>query len=367
MSEVLHVALEIGESTWKIGSTVRVGGGKRVKTIEARDREQFFKEIGSAKKRFRLPEDAPVVSCYEAGREGFWLHRWLVAEGIDNHIVDSSSIEVSRRGRRAKTDRLDAEKLLDMLVRFFGGETGLWSVVNVPDVQSEDARILPREIERLKKERTGHINRIKGKLALHGIRIPGLKNLHEKLPTLRGAGDGSALPPLALGELRRQCERLQLVQTHLKELEKQQQELAEDRKSAAGRKIERLSSLKGIGVGSACPLVLEFFAWRNFKNRRQLGALAGMVGTPFVSDNSAREQGISKAGNKRVRWRMVQLAWLWLRYQQRSELTLWFVQKFGRGSKRCRRVGIVALARKLLVALWRFVEQGVVPKGAVLK
>lgn len=365
MSEVLHVAFEIGERTWKIGSTVP-GGRKRVKTVEARNRHDCLEEIGRAKKRFGLAEDAPVVSCYEAGREGFWVHRWLTSENITSYVVDSSSIEVSRRGRRAKTDRLDAEKLLDMLVRFLRGETRLWSVVNVPDVESEDARVLPREIERLKKERTGHVNRIKGKLALHGIRMKGLSKFDEKLQALRGV-DGSPLPPRALGELQRQYERLQLVETHLKELERQQQELAEDRSTAAGRKVERLSSLRGIGVASACPLVLEFFAWRNFNNRGQVGSLAGMVGTPYVSDKGQREQGISKAGNKRVRWRMVQLAWQWLRYQPRSELASWFVENFGSAGKRCRRVGIVALARKLLVALWRFVDQGVVPKGAVLK
>jgi transposase len=365
MSEVLHVAFELGNRTWKIASRALGAQKARIVTIEARDLKAVGKEFAGAKERFRLPPKAPVVSCYEAGREGHWLHRWLVKRGVQNLEIDSASIEVNRRKRRAKTDRIDAQKLVGMLVRYCQGELGHMSVVHVPSVEAEDARLLPREIERLKKERTAHWARISSKLALHGIaykRGNGLKNL----PAVRSV-TGSPLPPRALAELRREIERLNLVQKQLDELAAEEKELAGDRKSLAGKMISQAQSLRGIGVKTACPLVLEFFAWRKFKNRREVGSLAGMVGTPYSSDSGQREQGISKAGNKRVRWRMVQLAWLWLRYQHQSELTMWFVDRFGKGSSRSRRVGIVALARKLLVALWRFLDQGILPKGARLK
>ncbi len=365
LSTVLHVAFELGSRSWKLASRPLGAQKPRIVTIEARDLNAVRKEITKAKERFGLASEAPVVSCYEAGREGHWLHRWLLEIGIQNVEIDSASIEVNRRKRRVKTDRIDAQKLVGLLVRYCQGEMGHLSVVNVPSVAAEDARLLPREIERLKKERTAHFGRFSSKLALHGISLKRVKSL-QALEDARSV-TGARLPPQALAELKREYERLDLVQRQLKELAKQEKELAADTKSEAGRMIARAESLRGIGVTTACPLILEFFAWRKFKNRREVGSLSGMVGTPYNSDSSAREQGISKAGNKRVRWRMVQLAWLWIRYQPRSELTLWFVEHFGKGGSRNRRVGIVALARKLLVSLWRFIDQGIPPKGAVLK
>lgn len=365
LSTVLHVAFELGNQSWKLASRALGAQKPRIVTIDARDLGAFQEELARAKKRFKLPPDAPVVSCYEAGREGHWLHRWLLEVGIQNLEIDSSSIEVNRRKRRAKTDRIDAQKLLGLLFRYCQGELGHMSVVNVPSIEAEDARLLPREIERLKKERTAHWGRLSSKLALHGIDSKSVKSLDD-LEALRSA-TGAPLPPRALSELRREFERLNLVQTQLKELAKEEKQLAEDKTSVAGRLIQEASSLRGIGLSTACPLVLEFFAWRKFNNRREVGSLSGMVGTPYASDSCEREQGISKAGNKRVRWRMVQLAWLWLRYQPQSELAQWFVERFGSGSSRSRRLGIVALARKLLVALWRFLDQGIPPKGAVLK
>lgn len=364
LSQVLHVAFELGSRTWKIASRSLRAQNPRVATIEARDLKALQEELARAKERFELSSDAPVVSCYEAGREGHWLHRWLLEVGIQNLEIDSASIEVNRRKRRVKTDRIDAQKLLGMLIRYCQGELGHMSVVNVPSVEAEDARLLPREIERLKKERTAHFGRISSKLALHGIAFKGVTSV-EKLEARRSV-TGASLPPRALAELRREFDRLNLVKAQLKELAKQERELC-DSKSAAGRMISQAESLRGIGLTTACPLVLEFFAWRKFNNRREVGSLSGMVGTPYDSDSAEREQGISKAGNNRVRWRMVQLAWLWLRYQPQSELTQWFVDRFGKSGSRTRRVGIVAVARKLLVALWRFLDQGIPPKGARFK
>lgn len=365
ISQVLHVALELGSRTWKVASTTQ-GASTRVKTLTAGNLAAFAEEISRAKERFGLAEGASVVSCYEAGRDGFWLHRWLISQGIKNHVVDSSSIEVNRRKRRAKTDRLDAQKLVKILLRLCGGEAEVCSVVNAPSVEAEDLRLLPREIERLKKERTQHVNRIGSKLALHGVACGTLRKLSDKLDDLKGPS-AAPLPPFAKAEIRRECQRLELLDSQLKDLKGQEEELAANRSNAVGRKIDKMATLRGIGITTSSPLVLEFFAWRNFKNRRQVGALAGVVGTPYASDKGEREQGISKSGNKRVRWRMVQLAWLWLRYQPQSRLSLWFVERFGKGSKRSRRLGIVALARKLLVALWRFLEHGIVPEGALLK
>jgi len=302
-----------------------------------------------------------VYSCYEAGRDGWWLHRWLRGQGIRNIVVDSSSIRVERRARRAKTDRLDGDKLLTMLQRHCAGERRIWSVVHEPTPQQEDARRTSRELWRLTKERTAHTNRIRSLLVLHDLR-PG--RMGTGAWTAWWSSHCETLPPNLRAELEREMARLALVDQQLKTIETLQ------RKAVAAKEqpsIAHLVTLRGIGVRSAWALTTELFGWRRFANRRELGACLGLTPTPYSSGDSCTEQGISKAGNKRLRTVLVELAWRWLRLQPDSELSSWFNRRFVSGGKRMRRVGIVALARRLAVALWRFVDHGEIPAGAALK
>ncbi len=369
---MLYMAIEMGEKSWKLlfsSGEVKRNGQLRVyqKSIEGNDYVVLGETVGKAKERFKLSEGASVVSCYEAGQDGFWPHRQLEVLGIVNRVVDSASIEVNRRHRRAKTDKLDVRKLLEMLVRSERGERGVWRVVKVPSVGEEDRRRLHRELERIKKEQKQHCTRIRSLLKLQGLRPPmnpGGRGWKEYLASLQ-----AVLPERAWREVVRQTERLVLVKSQRRALETEQKEAIEQGSSEdeVMQKVLALALLRGIGGGSAWQLVMEFFGWRTFKNRRQVAGCAGLDPTPYDSGESRREQGISKAGNKRIRWLMVELAWSWLRYQPASALSQWFQKRFGGGGKRQRRIGIVALARRLLVALWRYVDGGVVPEGAEFK
>lgn len=365
-AEVLFLAFELGWSSWKLASTVGFGQKPRMKTIPAGDLNKLEEEIGRAKVRFGLPEEARVVSCYEAGRDGFWLHRALDAQGVVNCVVDAFSIEVKRRGKRRKTDRLDAAKLAMMLVRYWEGERTVWSVIRVPSVEAEDRRQLHRELLTLRKECTRQINRIKGLLATQGLRLEPRRDFLERLEEAR-LWDGSPVPGGLRFRLEGEFERLEFIRGQISELEAERRRLLRESEHEAVEQARRLMQLKGIGVNTGWLLPMEFFSWREFRNRRQVGAAAGLVGTPFNSGADSREQGISKAGNTRVRSRMVELAWCWLRYQPRSQLSLWFQERYGRGGKRMRKIGIVALARKLLIALWRYLEFGILPDGAELR
>jgi len=362
---VLYMAFELSDKKWKLGFSN--GERIRLKTINAGDWSALLAEIERAKAKLNCPADARVVSCYEAGRDGFWIHRALQGEGIESRVLDSASIEVSRRKRQVKTDRIDAGALLRLLMRYVNGEKAALHVVRVPTVAEEDQRRLNRERERLLKERGAHSARIKSLLVAHGIRLTRLSELPRLLPSAKAAVTGYALPADLKAELEREYERYVLVDRQVKALEHLQRERAASVDSVAIHMIEQLRSLKGVGWQSSWVLSTEFFSWRQFKNGKQVGACAGLTPTPFDSGDSTREQGISKAGNKRIRKLMVELAWLWLRYQPHSALSQWFEQRFGSGGKRMRRIGIVALARKLLIALWRYLEHGVLPEGAVLK
>jgi len=361
----LFLALELSKRTWKLGFTVGLGQKPRERNVPARDLDSIPREIAAAKRRFRLPDDAPVFSCYEAGRDGFYLHRFLQQVGVANVVVDSASIEVKRRARRAKTDRLDLGKLVTQLIRYHGGETKVWSVVRVPSAQQEDDRHLHREIASLKKERTREINRIKSLLIGHGIALTVRGKAHVDLDRVR-LWDGSALPPGLRGRIERANARLDLVEQHIKELERQRAGEIREAITPEAEKVEALIEFKGIGIATASVLVRELFGWRTFRNRRQVGAIAGLTPTPWQSGDESRDQGISKAGNGAVRTTAVEMAWRWVQFQPNSQLTRWFVERFGHGSSRQRRIGIVALARKLLIALWRFLEHGEVPHGAIL-
>jgi transposase len=361
---VLFVALELSDKKWKLALSDRQK--QRIITLAAGDLVGLGEAIAKAKARFGLPGGGSIVSCYEAGRDGFWLHRYLVHCGVTNVVVDASSIEVNRRARRAKTDRVDVEQLLRLLIRYHGGERRVWSVVHIPSVEEEDARRLHREMERLKKERTGHCNRIQALLVAQGIRLQPRQDLLERLETAR-LWDGSPLAPELREELRREEERLRLVGQQIRTLETVQAERLKAAETRGPQQVAQLMQLRGIGQTSAWVFIMEYFGWRQFHNRREVAALAGLAPSPYASGDSYREQGISKAGNRRIRTMMIQIAWSWLRYQPRSSLSSWFNTRFAQGGKRMRRIGIVALARRLLIALWRYVQTGAIPEGARLK
>jgi transposase len=363
--QVLYMALELSNKTWKLGFS---NGTKiRQKTIPAGDWVELHTQMDLSKQKLRLSADCPIVSCYEAGRDGFWIHRDLQAEGITNHVIDSASIEVNRRQRRAKTDRVDVIALLRLLMRYWQGDREAMSVVRVPTLAEEDQRRLSRERQRLLKERGGHSARIKSLLVAHGIRLEIRAEFLEQLEQCQGGSRGYELGEDLKAELRREYARYQLVHEQIKRLEREQELRAEQAASEAMEQINQLRRLKGVGWQSSWTLVMEFFSWRDFQNQRQLGACAGLTPTPYTSGESEREQGISKAGNRQIRSLMVELSWLWLRYQPDSALTQWFQRRFAGGGKRMRRIGIVAMARKLLIALWRYVKEGMVPEGAVFK
>jgi transposase len=363
---VLYVGFELSNSKWKLAFS----DGRKIRhaTVEAGDLELLQVGLCSAKKHFGMVEDVGVVSCYEAGRDGFWLHRYLLSSGIDNVVVDSASIEVDRRKRRMKTDRLDAGRLVRMLMRYHGGERKLWSVVRVPSFEDEDARHLHRELEGLKKERTRHRNRIRGILIQQGLRVknPSNKKFVEQLDSLR-TWDGRELPVDMKGRLVREYQRLHLVEEQIKALEKEKKQRLKDPDTAKLRQVAQLRSLYGIGTVSSWAFVMEFFGWRQFRNRREVAALAGLAPTPYDSGGSVREQGISKAGSRRIRTLAVEIAWAWLRFQPQSKLSLWYMERFAGGGSRMRRIGIVAMARRLLIDLWRYLEHGVIPEGARLR
>ena len=362
---VLYLALELGWTSWKLAFAAGPRSAPRRREMLARDVAGLAEEIAEAKRRLKLPADCRVVSCYEAGRDGFWLHRWLLAQGVQNVVVDSSSIEVNRRQRRAKSDRLDVEKLLSMLLRYAGGETKLWSVVQVPTTEEEDARQLHRELLTLQEEATQHTNRLKSFLATCGLSLEIDKHFPKQLKELR-QWDGQPLPVALQQRLLREFERLQVANRQSRQLQEQRAKEVREKNSQEVEQVRKLLGLKGIGIRSSWLYVHEFFGWRKFRNRRQVGALAGLTPTPYASGQTDHDQGISKAGNKRMRWMAVEIAWCWLHFQPESELSRWFYARFGQGSSRQRRIGIVALARKLLVQLWKYLQTGVPPAGATL-
>ena len=364
-STVLYMAMELSNKKWKLGFSNNER--YRVKTVEAGDWPALQHEIEQAKTKLNCTIDCRVMSCYEAGRDGFWIHRALQVDGIENHVLDSASIEVSRRKRQVKTDRVDVMALLQLLRHYVSGEKTALHTIRIPSVSEEDQRRLNRERDRLLKERGAHRARIKSLLVAHGIRLDKISDVPRILPTAKAAVTGYALPADLKAELEREYERYKLVDTQIKKQEQCQINRAESEDIPAMRNIQHLRSLKGVGWQSSWVLTMEFFNWRQFKNSKQLGSCAGLTPTPYDSGDSRREQGISKAGNKRIRKLMIELSWLWLRYQPNSQLSQWFGKRFGGGGKRMRRIGIVALARKLLIALWRYLEHGVLPEGAVLK
>jgi transposase len=273
---------------------------------------------------------------------------------------------VNRRKRRAKTDRLDVGKLLTMLIRYQQGEKKVWSVVHVPSPEEEDQRQLHREMMAIKRERTKHINRLKGLLMSQGVILEVRSGFLSQLEQVKLWND-TALPAALHSRLLREYERLELVEQQVDQLERSREQLLRTSTLPAVQQVRQLLQLKGIGVNSAWVYVMEFFSWRGFRNRRELGSLAGLTPTPYQSGESSTEQGVSKAGNRHIRAMAIEIAWSWLRFQPESQLSRWYQERFAKGSSRVRRIGIVALARRLLVELWQYLETGDVPKGACLK
>jgi transposase len=365
-TQVLAMSLELGASEWKIAFSPGLGQQPRHRTIAAGDLEALKKEIAAAKARFKLPADVRVASCYEAGRDGFWIHRALEMLGVENQVVDSAAIEVNRRSRRAKTDRLDAAKLLTQLLRYLSGEKRAFKVVRVPTEEEEDRRHLHRELKTVKGARTRVTNRIKGLLATVGVRLKEIADLARVLERLR-QWNGAPLPPWLKARVERDCKEREQLQQRIAELEKQRGELLRKGTDSGSECARKLNELRGIGPNASWLYALEFFAWRKFKNRRQIGGLAGLTPTPYQSGTDRREQGICKAGNRWMRSIAIDIGWGWLRYQPESELSRWYRERYANGSPRLRKIGIVALSRKLLIELWKYLETGTPPAGAVLK
>jgi transposase len=361
---VLFVAFELGKQTWKLAMTTGLAVTPWVRTVEAGDLAAVDEVVQRARARFGLSSAVRVISCYEAGRDGFWIHRAVVTRGFDNRVVDSSSIEVNRRKRRAKSDRLDAVKLVLMLARVWAGDRGAWSEVRVPSTAAEAARHRSRERTALTAEQTRLKNQIGSWLATAGARVSG--RVREQAGWWTSARDwaGEALPATLQARIARATARLTVVAEQIATIETEQAEGM--RAAAADSAAARLRQVKGLGVTSVSVLLDEGLVWRDFKNRRQLGGLLGFAPIKYESGDLSRDQGISRAGNDRLQSTMVQLAWGWVQWQPQSALTRWYLARFGLG-KRTRKVGIVALARKLFIALWRYATAGIVPDGAILR
>lgn len=360
----LFTALELSKATWLVAlhspaadkvSQHRLAGGdaQGLLALIERKRDQAEAALGCP---------VQVMSCYEAGYDGFWLHRLLCASGIDNRVLDAASILVDRRSRRAKTDRLDAAALLRTLMALARGEPLVCRVVRVPSPEQEDGRRRSRERTRLVKERGQHTSRIQGLLMTQGIRdfAPTRRDWRERLAALRTA-DGRALMPCLRAEIERECRRLWQVIEMIAEIEADQRQAAEQ--AAPG--VIQLSRLRGIGLTIASVLGNEVF-YRSFENRREIAGYLGLASSPWNSGSVSRDQGLQRSGNPRARRTAIELAWLWLRHQPGSALARWFKERVGASRGRIRRTMIVALARKLMVALWRYVTQGLVPEGAVI-
>jgi transposase len=365
------MAIELSKAKWLVGMLTPLSDKISLRSIPCGATQSLIEIIDRTLDKVLRATGQParIVSCYEAGYDGFWLHRVLDAHGVTNHVIDAASLLVSRKARRAKTDRLDAEKLVRVLMAFWRGEPKVCSVVQPPSIDEEDAKRQHREREFLMKERVQHIGRIKGLLATQGVYEfqPSRRDWQSRLAKLI-TGDGRPLPPRLAAEIDRHCRRLATVNAMLKEIDEERDAAVKKAAPLApcGNGAQRLAQLKGIGSQIATVLATEVF-YRQFKNRRGLGSYLGLTPSPFQSGSMDREQGITKAGNPRARTISIELAWLWLRYQPQSTLARWFHERTNGLKGRIRRIIIVAVARKLMIALWRYLETGLVPDSAELK
>lgn len=359
----IHVAIELSRGSWLVAARPPSARKVQLHRLEGGDAAGLLALLSSLRAR----EGGTVVCCFEAGRDGFWLQRLLASHGVAAHVLEPTSILVNRRARRAKTDRLDAEGMLRVLAAYLGGDRQACSMVRVPTPEEEDAKRMHREREHLVQERLRLENRIEALLFAQGIRErPSLRAWDRDLEAVR-TGDGRAVPPHLRAELDRLRRRLVLVLGLIREVEAERDEAAApaSARDEAGRKIDALQRIRGVGPNFASVLVREVF-YRSFGNRRQLASYVGIAPVPHQSGGMDRDRRIGRAGNPRARTTTIQLAWLWLRYQPGSALARWFRERVGTLAGRTRRIAIVAMARKLLVALWRYVEAGVLPADVQL-
>lgn len=364
---VVYLAIELSASSWVVACRQPMNEKIKMHRMEAGDCEALLALISDQRRKAvaALGVDVIVASCFEAGRDGFWLHRLLLAHGVINHVVEPTSILVTRRARRAKTDRLDAQGLLRVLAATFTGDHDACRVVNVPSVADEDAKRPHREREYLVQERVRIENRIAALLATQGVsKRPSLRSWEADLNALQ-TGDGRSIPPLLKAELNRLRRRLVVTLDMIREIETERQQALEVQNDDASQTIGALCKIRGIGDNFAAVLTREIL-YRSFQNRRQLASYLGLAPTPFQSGGMDRDRRINRAGNSRARKTLIQLAWLWLRYQPESGLAQWFRQRVGALQGRTRRIAIVAMARKLLIAIWRFAALGIVPEGAIV-
>jgi transposase len=367
----IFVAIELSQKSWLVTLHSPDKGKMSRHKLEGEDHAELLALIGRERDRAARALGAipAVVSCYEAGYDGFWLHRLLMAAGITNYVFDPASIAVDQRARRVKTDRIDGEKMLRTLMAYLRGEPQVVRIVRVPAPEQEDARRASRERGRLIKEQTAHTSRIKALLRLLGMAV-GNPRRRDWLNWLAAQRDwqGQAVPPRMLAEIRYEHARLMLVREQLEGLA--QASAQADPAPAAAQMTERselLLRLKCLGPAFATTLANEVF-YKDFRNRREVASYFGLTPSPWQSGGIDRDQGISKAGNPRARCAAIELSWLWLRHQPESALTRWFRSRtHNNASKRNKRIAIVALARKLMVALWRYLTTGMVPEGALLK
>ncbi len=364
----IYIAIELSTSLWLVATRLPGIAKSRMQRIDAGDTAALLALVSDLRKR---PNGGPgqvvdLACCFEAGRDGFWLHRLLTAHGVSTYVVEPTSILVNRRARRAKTDWLDAEGLLRVLSAYLGGDRQVCSMVKVPTPEEEDDKRPHREREHLVQERTRLGNRILALLATQGIRErPSLRTWERDLKALR-TGDGRAMPPHLLAELHRLRRRLALTMELIREADAERAEaLAAAPKEVASQKVTALRRIRGIGDNFAAVLVREVL-YRSFRSRKQLASYVGLTPMPYQSGTMNRDRRIGRAGNPRARKTMVQLAWLWLRYQPGSTLAAWFRARVGALQGRTRRIAIVAMARKLLIALWRYVETGQIPDGVIV-
>lgn len=366
----IFVSLELSRSNWLITSLAPGAGEKMSKhSVAASDVPSLLKRFAQLKEkaRGRTGQDFPIIVIQEAGLDGFWIHRVLENEGIESHVVDPASILVSRRRRRTKTDKIDGEALVRTLLAYKRGEPRVCSIIKAPTPEEEDRRRICRERKTLLGERIEHVNRIKGLLFAQGIfdYEPLRRNRRKRLENLK-TGDGRHLPPRLKAQISRELDRLESVLMQLKAVEAERDALLNQASQDPSAPAAMLAQLRGIGPEFAVILWSEGL-FRSFDNRRQVAAYAGLAPTPWQSGTVDREQGVSKAGNPRLRTAMIQLAWLWLRHQPGSQLSCWFHERVKRNGGRLRKTTIVALARKLLIALWKYATTGVVIEGAIAK
>ena len=368
----VFVSLELSRSTWLITSLSPGGGEKMSKhSVPAGDIAMLLARFSELKQKAfaRTGKSFPLIVIQEAGLDGFWIHRVLEREGIESYVVDPASIATSRRRRRAKTDRIDGEALVRALLAHKRGEPRVCAIVRAPTPENEDSRRLSRERKTLTVERIQHVNRIKGLLFSQGVSgyEPLRRNRRQRLEELN-TGDGRPLPPHLKAQISRELDRLELLIEQVRAVEAERDALLAPAVTTGQPSVPQamLRDLKGIGAEFAAVLWSEGL-YRSFANRKQVAAYAGLAPTPWQSGSVAHEQGVSKAGNPRLRTTMIQLAWLWLRHQPQSALALWFKERVGHNGGRLKKTTIVALARKLLVALWKYVTAGVVIEGAVMK